>query len=597
MTNNKKACFTVDLSCYKQHIFKISLEIFVAKTNQKLSMPVWTPGSYMLREFSQHIVDIKAYDENQEIFIKKLDKNTFICANNSSYLKLEYQVYAFDSSIRAAFIDNFQAFFNGTSLFLRPHDDIEYFYNLNILPPEEQIFANWQVATALKATQIDDQGFGLYEASNYDILVDNPVQISPMKRLGFKVFDVPHEIVLVSDVRKFNEDRLKKDLQKLCESHIKIFGEKPAFEHYLFIARFEEGGFGGLEHMNSSMLLASPYSLPVCDDAEPDNNYRSFLSLCSHEYFHSYNVKRLKPVELCPYNYEKESYTSLLWFFEGFTAYYDDLILVKSGLINYEAYLGILSKNISQLLKTPGRKIQSLADSSFDAWIKFYRPHENTQNTNISYYLKGSLLALFIDLSIRKSNNNQVSLDNIMKQCFLSYSGDKGISEKDIFNILENQGLIDTAYIKNNFIYGTKELVLDEILSDFGVESIFCIDEDNGNLGCNKRKIDFGFKIKFEQQKALVQFVQINSSAMHSGLSPYDEIIAINSIRIDEKNINDIISSINAKEKVEIIYARKKQILYTNIYPELKNKDSCKLQLKKDIKEHEKNAFNKWLNL
>ena len=306
MKNNKSAFFTVDISDCKKHIFKIRLETNCANKHQKFSMPVWTPGSYMLREFAQHIVKINAYDEKQKIQIIKTNKNTFECKNTSSSLIIDYEVYAFDSSIRSAFIDNYQAFFNGTSLFLRPHDDIKYDYQLTILNPKNDLFSNWQVATALTSVDIDEQGFGIYQASDYDNLVDCPVQISPMKRIKFKVFDTPHEIVLVSDVRSVNENRLKNDLQKLCESQVQIFSDKPPFKNYLFIARFEEGGFGGLEHMNSSMLLSSPYSLPTSADSEPDNNYKSFLSLCSHEYFHTYNVKRIKPIELCPYNYEQE---------------------------------------------------------------------------------------------------------------------------------------------------------------------------------------------------------------------------------------------------------------------------------------------------
>ena len=590
MKNNKSAFFTVDISDCKKHIFKIRLETNCANKHQKFSMPVWTPGSYMLREFAQHIVKINAYDEKQKIQIIKTNKNTFECKNTSSSLIIDYEVYAFDSSIRSAFIDNYQAFFNGTSLFLRPHDDIKYDYQLTILNPKNDLFSNWQVATALTSVDIDEQGFGIYQASDYDNLVDCPVQISPMKRIKFKVFDTPHEIVLVSDVRSVNENRLKNDLQKLCESQVQIFSDKPPFKNYLFIARFEEGGFGGLEHMNSSMLLSSPYSLPTSADSEPDNNYKSFLSLCSHEYFHTYNVKRIKPIELCPYNYEQESYTTMLWLFEGFTAYYDDLMLKKSSLITAESYLGLLAKSISNFLKTPGRKMQNLAESSFDAWIKFYRPHENSHNTNISYYLKGGLIALFIDLKIRLNTEHKKSLDDIMKYCFVNHGNESGIDEETFFSILEKIGLIDIKELKNDFIYGLKDLPLVSLLDNFGIETIFSA-EDESVTSC------LGFKVKFDHQRAFVQSVDYDLPAINAGLSPHDEIIAINKVRIDEKNYHDMLVSLKPKQEIEILYARKKHVFSTILVTDYKSKDNCKLVIKKSLSNQEDYSLKQWLKV
>ncbi len=590
MVKDKVIQFSIDLNQCQKHLFKVSLLLDSALPNQIFSMPVWAPGSYMVREFSQHIIEINAYSENKIIKIDKINKNTFITNNNNNNLQINYSIYAFDSSIRAAFIDDLQAFFNGTSLFLRPHDLLDLKYKINILKPDDKKFFNWQVATALTSINIDEQGFGTYQALDYDTLVDCPVQISPMKRLKFKACDTEHEIVLVSDVRDFSETRLKKDLVLLCESQIKIFGDTPPFKNYLFIARFEEGGFGGLEHMNSSMLLCNPYALPNDEVSEPDINYRSFLSLCSHEYFHAYNVKRIKPIEFCPYNYEEESYTKMLWLFEGFTAYYDDLMVKKASLISTESYLNLLAKNISNLLKNPGRKMQNLAESSFDAWVKFYRPHENSHNTNISYYLKGSLLALFIDLSIRINTEHRKSLDDVMNYCFLNYGNQTGISEEIFLSVLEKIGLINIQELKQDFIYGLKELPLSNILDKFGIETIFSIEDESVSSS-------LGLKIKFDNQKAFIQSIDYNLPAINACLSPNDEIISINKIRIDEKNYHDMLVSLKPEQQIEILYARKKQVFSTVLTTAYKPQDSCKLVIKKSISPEEKYALGQWLRI
>jgi predicted metalloprotease with PDZ domain len=590
MVNDKFIQFSIDLNQGQKHLFNISLQLDCASRNQVLSMPVWAPGSYMVREFSQHIIEINAYSENEKIKIDKVNKNTFITNNTTNNLRINYLIYAFDSSIRAAFIDDLQAFFNGTSLFLRPHEILDLKYKINILKPNEKKYSNWQVATVLNSVNVDEQGFGTYVALDYDTLVDCPVQISPMKRLNFNVCNTEHEIVLVSDVRNFNESRLKKDLALLCKTQINIFGDTPPFKNYLFIARFEEGGFGGLEHMNSSMLLCNPYALPQDEISEPDVNYRSFLSLCSHEYFHAYNVKRIKPIEFCPYNYEEESYTKMLWLFEGFTAYYDDLMLKKASLISAESYLSLLAKNISNLLKNPGRKMQNLAESSFDTWIKFYRPHENSHNTNISYYLKGSLLALFIDLTIRINTQHKKSLDDVMNYCFLNHGNQTGISEEIFLSVLKEIGLINIQELKEDFIYGLKELPLSSMLDKFGIETIFSIEDESVSSS-------LGLKIKFDHQRAFVQSVDYNWPATNAGLSPNDEIISINKIRIDEKNYHDMLVSLKPEQQIEILYARKKQVFSTVLTTAHKPQDSCKLVIKKSISPEEKNALGQWLKI
>lgn len=591
--NKNTLSYKVNLAHYNAHFFEVTLEMSHAKNNQKLSLPVWTPGSYMVREFAQHIVKLEAFENNKKIFVEKINKNTFVLGNTNSNVSVKYLVYGFDSSIRAAYIDHQQAFFNGTALFLRPHD-LDFSYLLTIIKPEDKNMTQWHVATSLSKVDVDEQGFGVYEACDYDTLVDCPVQISAMKKICFDVHKVKHEMVLVSDVRNFCEKRLVNDLQKLCSEYSKLFGEKLPFNNYLFISRFEEGGFGGLEHKNSSMLLCNPYSLPKNETDEPDEKYRHFLSLCSHEYFHLYNVKRLKPKELCPYNYEEESYTKLLWLFEGITAYYDDYMVKRSGLTSAQCYFNVLAKHITTFLKNPGRKMQSLADSSFDAWIKFYRPHENSFNTNVSYYLKGGLVALYLDLSIRIMSNHEKSLDDVMRFCFTHYGDEKGITEEQFFSVLQEIGKLDPDKIKQDFIHGFKEIPFAETFSSFGLKIEFFHD-DLLKSSHHKYHYDTGMKLEFKKQVASVLSVEIDSPAMKAGICPGDEIVAVESVRLDHDNYNDLFLHIYSNEALKILCSRKKRLFETCVVPREKPLVYCSIGPKKDITQSEKVALEKWV--
>lgn len=573
----KKAAihYVIDLNENHAHLFNVTMRVS-GLTQGKFSLPTWTPGSYMQREFSQHIISLKTSNDQP---ITKLDKNTFEVVDYQKDLDISYQVYGFDSSIRAAFIDDSQAFFNGTALCLRPHEEASF--NIEIKRPKK----SWQVATALASLDVDSEGFGTYVAQSYDELVDHPFQISPMKKLEFSANGIPHEMVFVGDVRPFDEKRLTKDLAKLCETTQNMFS-KTHFEKYLFIARFEENSYGGLEHRNSSMLLASPNSLPKVGMGEPDVNYRTFLSLCSHEYFHAWNVKRLKPKTFVPYDFDHENYTTMLWIFEGITAYYDDLLVKRANLISAESYLDLMSKNYTKLLRTPGRLVQSVADSSFDAWIKHYRPNENSPNCQVSYYLKGSFIALYLDLLIRKNTLGKKSLDDVMDVALTRF--DQGISEDEFFSLLKEIGEIDASKIKNELVYGTKELPLFDVLKDFGVE----LELSEDDLWLDERKLSTfcGFKFRFDHSNALVTFVESNSPAMQAGLSPQDEILAINGIRFDAGNAMDLLGAFSKGQTQKILTARKKVLIEREITPASLPKTNCRLKLA------DKNACESWLD-
>jgi len=586
----------VDLSLMRAHLYRVTILMTDALDNQKFSLPCWTPGSYLMREFAQHVVDLKAYENGQEIAVSKINKNTFQVINNSKNIELCYEVYGFDSSIRAAFIDDSQAFFNGSSLFLCPAGKENEKFNVLIQRPKDQSCLPWRVATGMPALDIDAEGFGSYTCESYEELIDYPFQISAMKRLNFVVSNTPHEIILVGDVRSFDEQRLIADLSAICHCQIKLFGGVAPFTSYLFIARFEEGGHGGLEHRNSTMLLATPYALPAPGLVEPDAQYRSFLSLCAHEYFHAWNVKRLMPKNFVDFDLNKECYTTMLWLFEGITSYYDDLSLIKAKVISAESYLDILAKNYGRLLRNNGRLVQSLAQASVDAWIKFYRPNENTKNATVSYYLKGSFVGLLMDLKIRLQNNHEKSLDDLMNLAFCSFGVEKkGVDEQEFLGLFKEFRVNDIEEFKDRYIYETCELPLAQWLSSFGVDIILTPDEQTID---DKTKVPayWGLKWRFDDHhRAIINCVDKDGPAMRAGISPFDEIIAVNNIRLDPGNMADLLGGIKPHDAAHLVISRKKQLRYHEIILDTLPLSHCKLSFMREPSAAQKAARISWL--
>lgn len=591
----KTVDLSVDLNNNRAHLFDVTIKLDCPSSNQIMSLPSWTPGSYMVREFAQHIVTIRAVKNGRDIAVKKINKNTFELQNSLGQVAITYQVYGFDSSIRAAFIDDQQAFFNGTALFLRPHGSEDARFVLNISRPFVTGTANWQVATGMTKMDTDSDGFGTYTADSYDELVDHPCQVSSMKRVSFMVSTIPHEIALVGDVRPFDDERLSKDLAEVCETQVNLFGESAPFASYLFIARFEEGGYGGLEHRNSSMLLSSPYCLPKKGLGEPDNQYRSFLALCSHEYFHAWNVKRLKPHNFVSYDFDGECYTTMLWIFEGITSYYDDLCVKRAGLISLSSYLELMGKNYGRLLRNRGRHVQSVAESSFDAWIKFYRQNENSLNTSVSYYLKGSFIGLYLDLVIRFNSEHQKSLDDVMRAAFDRYGRGAGIKEDEFLALLSEIGGIDTEDFKRKYIYGTDELPIKDLFHQFGIDCSIIPDELSVD---DKTKMSafLGLRLRFDDNaRCIVSFVEQDGPAMRAGMSPFDEMVAIDHVRIDGTNAPDLLAGLRVGESVDIVYARKKLMKSCSFTPSELPVQTCKLSLRPEIDAKDRGNLEKWL--
>ena len=449
------------------HLFHVTLAVPQPQAGQRVMLPAWIPGSYLVREFSRHLQKLSARQDGKPVAIQQLDKATWqVDCVPSSPLVLSYEVYAFDNSVRTAWLDSQRGFFNGTSLCLRVHGMAQEPHELELVPP--RAYPHWEAATGLEPLKTGKRGFGTYLAQDYDELVDCPVELGPFFSGEFRAGGVPHRLVVAGATEAFDADRLLADMQKICETQVRFWHDRkrPPFKSYLFLLNAVDDGYGGLEHRNSTALICSRRDLPRVGDSRMGEGYVTLLGLISHEYFHTWNVKRLRPAEFAHYDYRQENYSNLLWFFEGFTSYYDDLLLRRAGLIDDATYLKLLTKTCNQVLQTPGREVQSVAQASFDAWVKYYRQDENTANATVSYYTKGALVALCFDLMLRQEG--RASLDEVMRALWLRCKAGP-MAEADFAAVLKELG--GRAYTRElaAWVHGTRELPLKDLLEAHGI--------------------------------------------------------------------------------------------------------------------------------
>ena len=455
------------------HLYRVTLTINRPAAVQDVSLPVWIPGSYLVREFARHLQGLQARQGGRAVQFNQVDKCTWrIEAREDRPLELAYEVYAFDNSVRTAWLDDRRGFFNGTSLCLRVHGQEDQPHDLTVAAGAAP--RNWQVATALEPQQVNRRHWGLYRAASYDELVDNPVELGDFWSGEFRAGGVPHRFVVAGAPPSFDGQRLLADARRICDAAIRFWhppartgarGGKPPFTRYLFLLNVIDDGYGGLEHRQSTALICGRRDLPRLD-VKPGEGYTTLQGLISHEYFHAWNVKRLRPSELTRYDYTRENYTALLWFFEGFTSYYDDLLLCRAGLVDAPAYLRLLNKTVNQLHQTPGRRVQSVAQASFDAWVKYYRADENTPNATVSYYGKGALVALCLDLTLRRES--RCSLDDVMRGLWKRCAAGP-MTEADL--LAELQALTGRSWARElkAWVHGTGELPLQDLLGAHGV--------------------------------------------------------------------------------------------------------------------------------
>ena len=547
------------------HLFEVTLTVTSPnKAGQELSLPAWIPGSYMIRDFARNIVQIKAESKGKAVRLKKLDKQTWRAAPCDHALTVRYQVYAWDMSVRSAHLDQTHGFFNGSSVFLRVHDQESLLHVVDIVRPQGAAYAKWRVATAMPELKAKRYGFGSYVAENYDALIDHPVEMGDFALMRFKAHGVAHDFVVTGKVPNLDQARLCADLKKICEAQIAFFEpvtKKAPVSRYVFMTQAVGDGYGGLEHRASTALICARADLPVKGQAEMSEGYRGFLGLCSHEYFHTWNVKRIKPAVFAPYALERETYTPLLWLFEGFTSYYDDLIILRSGVIDEAAYMKLLAKTINGVLRGSGRLKQSVAESSFDAWTKYYRQDENATNAIVSYYTKGSLVALTLDLTIRTETKGRKSLDDVMRLLWRRYGRDfyslgsksgRGLTESELEAVFDEVTGLQLKSVFDRAVRGTKDLPLEPLLAKF---SVYLEDKNTTTQPA------LGVKTSRQGNDCKLAAVYEGGVAHQAGLSAGDVLIAIDDLRVTATNLDTILKRYRNGDTLQIHAFRRDELM------------------------------------
>jgi len=551
--------YTVRCDDPAAHEFLVEMEVPLAgEDTLLLRLPVWIPGSYLIREFARHLLEFEAEavladGSRQPLGASKIDKCSWriVPPRGARAVRCRYRVWAFDASVREAWLDTGRGFFNGTSLFVRVEGQSGEEHRVRLLPPSDPRCAGWRVATALdRAEGTAPWSFGDYRAPDYDALIDAPVSMGPLEFVEFSAGGVPHTVALTGQVEPVDRARLAADLTAICTSAQELFGEVP-FARYLFLLTLTDEGYGGLEHGESSALLAARRDLPWPGMGAPSDEYVRLLGLFSHEYFHAWVVKRLKPAAFSPYDLFAENYTRLLWLFEGWTSYYDDLLLVRSGVIDADRYLGILAKTATQVLTTPGRLRQSLEQASFDAWIKFYRPDENSANANVSYYAKGALLALALDLQLRERG---ASLDALLRALWERYGrSGKGIEEEAPFAVLHEMAGARLARWLERMVRGTEDPPLAALLRRFGVHwrEVKAALADAG--------------LRFERDSMRVATVRRGGAAEQAGIAPRDEVVAIDGLKASPTQWESVLRRRGAGAQLAVHAFREGRLYQTSL--------------------------------
>lgn len=528
--------------------YLVELEVN-ARDELLLRMPAWLPGSYMIRDMAAEVQSIEILCGSKKQSIQKIDKSTWRAKLNEKLQKvrIRYEVFAQDPSVRRAYLDDERGFITFSSLCLLPVGFEAAPVEVDIRKPKNKV--NWKVASSLQTLDIDSDGFGLYSATDYDELIDSPVELGSWQSLKFKAYGVEHRIILSGKVPPFDKTSLINDVKRCTETVIAFFDPKThraPFASYTFFLNLTESLYGGLEHRASTALVASFYDLPIKGE-QPSSDYGRLLELFTHEYFHAWWVKRVKPSVFIPYDLTQESYTGLLWVFEGFTSYYDALLTARSGATDKNVYLKSLQNTLNRHLTSTAGKRQSLAESSFDAWIKYYKVRTNRSRAVTSYYDKGALVALALDACIRKKTAGKKSLDDVLRyawQQFVNAQGDyAGLDEEVMSELILDATGVDLTDELDRWVFGCEEPDYEKLLKTFGISS---------------KKVSLEATRKVLQAKLsgadtlLVSQLDEGGSAEEGGLCVGDELVAIDGIRVRKANLEKLLKRYAGQSSVKI---------------------------------------------
>ena len=583
------------------HQIEVTLTIEKPHKAHRVSMPVWIPGSYMIREFSRNVISLEAAQNGASVAANKIDKATWeIDCVEGKALEIRYRVYAWDRSVRTNYFDQSRGFVNPAASMLRDESAPDATCTLDVDAPIFPEGFAWRCATSMKTINVDGRGFGSYEAANYDELIDHPLECAAFDEFTFDAGGVPHRFV-ISGRHRGDLERLQRDAQKICQGHIDLFGDaNPPFAQYVFQLHVVDDGYGGLEHRASTALICPRNDLPAKGVNSVSEGYQSLLTLISHEYFHAWNVKRIKPAAFIPYDESKENYTTLLWLFEGFTSYYDELMLLRVGLITETDYMKLIGRNITQMLRTPARRQQSLAESSFDAWIKYYRQDENAPNAVVSYYGKGGLVALMLDIHLRATTDK--TLDDVMRHLWQHY-GNKNVGvPEDAFKIFTKATGVDFSEFEARYVRGYDEPDWAETFAPMGVTytpraSLTAADRGGSSVNGTDAETNprhWGMIVNEAGDPAL-RFV-INGSAAHTaGLCAGDVLAAIDELRATRANLSKHFARFKPGEKIEIAYFRHDVLRTTHIVAPTPAIDTASLSIRGKAEEAASALRANWL--
>lgn len=524
-TSTPDIAFTV--SMLKPHTHLLDVEVRIkrragaeAPPAEVLVMPVWTPGSYLVREFARHVQDFVAVDANGvALQWEKTNKNSWrVKTNGSRDWRATYRVYANELTVRTSQLNSDHAFWNNTALLMYLEGFLNTPCTLQILAPQP-----WRVATGLPPAPGPKNTF---RAENFDILYDSPVEVSSFKTLSFDVKGVPHRIVIDGE-GNYEPERMRRDVQKIVEASIDLMGGEIPYKDYTFILHLRADTGGGLEHLNSTALGFRRFNF------KPEAGYRNFLGLVAHEFYHLWNVKRIKPDALGPFDYTKENYTKLLWVAEGITSYYQGIILRRAGLITDKEFLAATAKLIQDLQKVPGRKVMSAEESSFDTWIKFYRPDENSVNSQVDYYDKGSIIGLLLDLEIRKLSKGTKSLDDVMRHLYNEFSKkDRNYTPADFQKVSELMAGASLEEFFAKYVRGREEIDYNPWLVAAGLR----LDTTGATTAQKPVETTYlGADLTQNEDRLVVSRVYAGSPAYEQGLNTGDQIVALDNRRVTKE--------------------------------------------------------------
>lgn len=566
---NTAVQYTVELADPRAHQFRVSAQIDCpADRALTLKLPSWIRGSYLIRDFARHVGEVSAWRGTSAIAIERLDKRSLRVPAGPGPVRLSYRVYAFDESVRKAYLDLRRGFFNGSSLFYCPEGYERRPFELRLEKPADPDLAAWTVATTLPAVEVDTAGFGLYRAQDYEELIDHPVALGSLQRHEFEADGIAHALVL-SGRLEFDAERVVADLARVCKVQRDFFGGEPRLERYLFLTHVVPSGYGGLEHRSCTALIASRGDFPRLEQSGPLRDYGRFLGLCSHEYFHLWNVKRITALAFLESDLAREAYTRDLWHYEGVTSYYDDLFLLRAGLTEAPDYLDVLAESATRLQRHPARTVHSLADASFEAWIKYYQPDENSPNASTNYYTKGALAALCLDLRLRR--DSPVSLDHCMRALWTRHGRERrGVPEGGLEVIAQELSGLDLREFLDSLLRSTAELPLAELLQDFGVNAELraCTSpiDEGGRTQARTRFLYLGLRLRAGE--TTIAHVLSGGPAQRAGLSPGDQLVALDGYKLTGSNWNRQIEALSAGRAFRVHYFRGEELMTTELVPQ-----------------------------